>query len=37
MTETAGQMLHAGEPLEPPRFGVGHATTLLVDPAARTG
>ena len=36
MTETAEQVLGAGEPLEPPRHGVGHATTLLTD-AARGG
>ena len=27
------QVLRAGEPLEPPRVGVGHASTLLVDAA----
>ncbi len=31
MTEIAEQVLEAGEPLEPARFGVGHASTLLVD------
>src|SRR3954447_22569311 len=33
MTETAEQVLRAGAPLETPRFGVGHASTLLVDAA----
>ena len=33
MTETAEQVLRAGAPLEAPRFGVGHASTLLVDAA----
>ena len=28
---TDEQVLRAGEPLEPPRSGVGHASTLLVD------
>src|SRR6478609_10427347 len=28
MTE---QVLHAGEPLAPPRYGVGHAATAFVD------
>ena len=31
MTEIAEQVLEAGDPLEPARFGVGHASTLLVD------
>jgi hypothetical protein len=33
MTEIAEQVLEAGAPLEPPRFGVGHTSTLLVDTA----
>lgn len=33
MTETDGQVLHAGEPLEAPRHPVGHASTRLVDAA----
>lgn len=33
MTDTAEQVLRAGAPLEPPRSGVGHASTLLVDAA----
>jgi predicted dienelactone hydrolase len=33
MTETAEQVLRAGEPLELARHGVGHASTLLVDAA----
>src|SRR4051812_18388523 len=33
MSDTTEQLLAAGEPLEPPRAGVGHASTLLVDAA----
>jgi predicted dienelactone hydrolase len=32
MSDTTEQVLRAGEPLEPLRSGVGHASTLLVDP-----